>query len=64
MTLEAGVRRRCERRPASFLGQPRLADAFEQGRQMRRMVGQPLDGEVGIEAASFRQRGFRLVRLA
>jgi hypothetical protein len=48
----------------SFLSQPRLAQAVEQGWQIRRMVGQPLDREVGIEAASFRQGGLRLIHLA
>src|SRR5208337_1927007 len=67
----AGCSRR-RRRPGSprfsgsrsFLRQPRLSDAFEYGREIRRMVDQPFDGEFGVEAACFRQGGLRLVHFA
>ena len=39
----------------SFLNQPGLADAVEDGRKIRHMFGHPLDGEVRVEAAGLSQ---------
>jgi hypothetical protein len=48
----------------SLLRQPRLAKAFEKRRYARRVRDQPLDGELGIQAARFLQGSLRFVRLA
>lgn len=48
----------------SLLRQPRFAQAFCSLRHGRRIRDKPLYGETGIEAASFRQGGLRLVPLA
>jgi hypothetical protein len=39
---------------ASFLRQPRLAQAFEHMRQIRRMRDHPFDGEFGKDTSGFR----------
>ena len=44
--------------------QPCLAQAVEQVRDRRGELGQPFDREFGLEAAGFRQGGFRLVHPA
>jgi hypothetical protein len=49
---------------ASFLRQPRLAQAFEHMRQIRRMRDHPFDGEFGKDTSGFRQCGLRVVHLA
>ena len=50
--------------PRSFLRQPRLADAVEHGREIRRVFLHPFDRDCGIETARFGQRGLRLVHPA
>ncbi len=48
----------------SLLRQSRLAQGVERGLQNRFAPDQPFDAELGIEAASFREGGLRLIYIA
>src|SRR5271163_3527004 len=47
-----------------LLRQPRLAEAFERGRKIRRVLLQPFDGDYGIEVPGFGEGRFRIVHSA
>ena len=57
------MQRRRVARP-SLLRQPRLPEAVERGRKIRRVFLQPFNRDCGIEAAGFGEGGLRLVYLA
>src|SRR5271155_3776122 len=48
----------------SFLRQPRLPEALEHGRKVRRMFLHPLDRDCWVEPAGFGEFGLRLIHLA
>jgi hypothetical protein len=47
-------------RPPSLLGQPRLTEVVEHGREIRRVFHNPFDRDCAIKAAGFSQCGFGL----